>query len=157
MTTRVSKGLYRSYFMFRTTLALAIASLFLTLSAGAQESCSGLDIQIIPQPERAFDTLTLKIEGAPAYRPTWIVGGISNQPQVIVYGPNLILNMDVSVPILRGYVGLTDDLGIFEQSYNVPRNVDLTLFVQAVTLDFEKRSGVLTFDFCTSDVVTMMF
>jgi len=143
--------------MFRTTLALAIASFVLNFGADAQESCSALDIQTVQQPDRIYDTLVLAIDGAPAYRPTWIIGGISNQPQIIVYGPNLILNMDVSVPILRGYVGLTDDLGIFEQSYNIPRNVDLTLYVQAVTLDYERKSGMLSFDFCTSGVVTMMF
>ena len=144
--------------MFRKILALASASFFLALGTSAQESCSDLDIQITPQPDRIYDTLTVKIDGAAPDRPTWIIGGISNQPQTIIYGPNLVLNVEVSVPILRGYLGLTDGLGNFEQSYNVPRNVDLTLYVQSVTLDFERMpTGLMNFDFCTSNAYTMMF
>ena len=70
----------------------------------------------------------------------------------------MILNVEVSVPILKGYLGLTDSQGNYEQTYNVPRNIDLTLYVQAITLDFDRTTtGLTNFDFCTSNSLELFF
>lgn len=144
--------------MLRKITAFLSISFLLAFSAGAQEKCSSLDIQTTSQPAEMFDLVTIEITDSAPQRPTWLIGGISNTPTSVAYGPNLILNVDISVPILNAYIGLTDENGNYKQSYNIPRNLDLTLYVQTVTLDFERMgSGLMNFDFCTSNSFTMLF
>ena len=142
--------------MLKKALALTAAALALAFTPSAQENCSTFDVQVTPGPELDMDTLTVDIQGSAPLRPTWVIGGLMDKPTTIVYGSNLILEVGISVPVLNAYLGLTDENGDYLRSYLVPTDVNLTLYTQAVTLDFERLpSGLMSFDFCTSNVLTL--
>jgi len=142
--------------MLRKLLTFTAASLLLSFSASAQDSCSSLSVEMTPQADGLYDLLVVEITDSEPNRPTWLLGGLSNKPTTIAYSPSLILNVELSIPVLNAYLGLTNELGNYEQSYNVPPNIDLTLYVQAITLDYERiDNGLMNFSFCTSNPLTV--
>ena len=135
-------------------LALLSTLLLTSVPSIAQdESCSTLTIQKgSTRPD--YDTLRLRLEGAPANSLGWLALGATDQPSVLTFGPTLALNLGISDPIAGSFVGLTNGDGAISRTTYVPVEYELHFFVQAIILE-DKGSGPQRFSFCTSNVIEL--